>query len=147
MPATADPHLLGCPACRLSFPSRSALRRHDALDHRPAPDGAWLTAQLVGAPPSGGGAAPDVDDDAPLPPTPPSSPPGRRAPLGWALVLVLSLVAAAALPVPLSLAAVSALLVLVCGRWAHRHLEQRPHGSHPEDSDDPHDQHRRSPAA
>ena len=147
MPATTDPHVLACPACRQTFPSRQALRRHDALDHRPAPDGAELTARLVGAAasdhqPTRPVAADDPavpDDGAPPAPASRSPEPGGRVPVGWVLVLVL--LTAAALPVPLSLVVVSALLVLVCGSWAHRHLGEGPHGS------DPHDQQRRSPAA
>lgn len=47
MSATSRHDVRACPDCRLTFPSPQALKRHGALDHRPASDGAWLTARIV----------------------------------------------------------------------------------------------------
>ena len=69
MTPTTHPAPHACSHCRLRFSTTSALRRHDALDHRPAPDGALLTAQVLQPVPPAArvAAARLLTDDAPVP--------------------------------------------------------------------------------
>ena len=107
MSAPARPDLHACTHCRLRFASRRALRRHESLDHRPAPDGARLTAQLLAGLPSAVEPRVAAGDDvtaAPVlladPPAPPAAraqrpPPARRGPTGprVGVLVVVALVA------------------------------------------------------
>ena len=137
MDARVRPAGHACTQCRLTFPTGHGLRRHRALDHRPAPDGARLTALLVAGqpsqpgprvpPPTQGAGAPTVLADAP----PPAGPELRRDPVqdrppvgpvlvGTALAVVLMLVAAGPLPALV-------LSVLVWSHWVRWHvLPPRP---------------------
>ena len=138
MSATARQDVRACPKCRLTFGSRQSLRRHDALDHRPASDGAWLTARIVGTPHTcdeshRGGAGDDragvmavlAERPAPTPARRPVPTPGpTRVP--W--LLVLALVGLAALAVPAGFVAVLALLVLARA-FTPRRLRTRPYRS------------------
>jgi hypothetical protein len=98
VPATTGRHLHSCPDCRLAFDSRQALRRHDALDHRPAPDGVWLTAQLIGTSPSSDELPPNVTgsglaqltDEAPSTPAGQPTTTGRPIRVPWVAVLALA---------------------------------------------------------
>ena len=146
MSATARPDLHDCPKCRLTFGSRPSLRSHDALDHRPASDGAWLTARIVGMPHTGdeshrGGAGDDpggvmallAEGPAPMPERRPVATPGpTRVP--W--LLVLALVGLAALTVPAGLVPALALFVMA---WALTRGRLR---THPYRSDVQHDENR-----
>lgn len=93
MSTTTRPELRACPACRLVHPSRSALRRHEALDHRPAPDGAHLVALIVGDARSGG--LPAAEDRVDRAGATAGAPAPELAALRWAPVLALLCVAAA----------------------------------------------------
>ena len=76
--------LVPCRQCRLTFASDLGLRRHELLDHTPAPDGAALTALLVTPPGESGETS-----------APTGAPPGTGAGplLSGAACLVLALAA------------------------------------------------------
>jgi len=143
---TARQDVRACSQCRLTFGSRQSLRRHDALDHRPAPDGAWLTAQIVGTRHAGDEPHQDgagVDEGGVLAllaerpaPTPrerpvPTPGPGR---VPWPLVL--ALVGLAALTVLTGSVPVLALLALA---WVYRSPRYR---GRPSERDGQHDESR-----
>lgn len=120
MPVATRPDDHACGECRLRFASGRALRRHTAMDHRPAPDGAELTALLVREHHSeaetpapvredrssspvalvDGPDSPGLDSPGPAPPAPApprASPPGAGDRAGGPHVLVLLVVALVAL--------------------------------------------------
>lgn len=138
MSATARQDVRACSKCRLTFGSRQSLRRHDALDHRPASDGAWLTARIVGTPHTSdeshrGGAGDDRGGVMALLAEPPAPTPARRpvatpGPTRIPWLLVLALVGLAALTVPAGFVAALALLVLARA-FTPRRLRTRPYRS------------------
>lgn len=140
MPATTGRHLHSCPDCRLAFDSRQALRRHDALDHRPAPDGVWLTAQLIGTSPSSDELPPNVTgsglaqltDEAPSTPAGQPTTTGRPIRVPWVAVLALA-AALTVLTVPMSPLAAMTLLVLAWGCTARSQLRTSAYRSEPHD--------------
>lgn len=131
MSASTRPDVRACPDCRLTFSSRQLLRRHSALDHRAAPDGAWLTSQLVGAPddPDGSHRVPAVAaragavaQDTDARPSPVGRPTARQPPARVPWLLVVLLVALAALTVHAGPLAGLAVVVTwaVWGPWRAR---------------------------
>ena len=109
-----------CRQCRLTFSSRHALRRHDALDHRAAPDGACLTAQIVGrSHASDGPHRVGAGDDRgggllvePLAPTPAERPVVAPTSSWFLGPFALTLLVLTALTVPAGLVAALAVLML-----------------------------------
>ena len=111
MTSTAPPGPHACPSCRLRFPTVAGLRRHETLDHRPAADGALLTAQALQPPRAS--AAPPAPRAAPAAP----AFDGRRE-LVWRagvlLVVVLLVVASASVP--------AAVALLLLAFWARARI-------------------------
>lgn len=143
MSLPVHPDVRACPHCRLAFPSPAALRRHDRMDHRPAPDGERLTSQCLGTttttterPDVGPVEAGGIDD----------APGGRdgRVPLDpttGALcvgpVPLLALALLVALVVVLGAFPALALAVMVWGHWARWHRSPRTAGAGPSRSTTP----------
>ena len=134
---TASADVRACSQCRQTFPTRRALRRHAAMDHRPAPDGAGLTARLVDA------AEPDHRPRtarepvgvgrlaaAPPPPQADQEPAGPRPSLSpvWAFVVALLVVALVAGPLLAAALWVCALTVTLWWRYDHLGRERQGPG-------------------
>ena len=139
------PDARACTQCRQAFASRRSLRRHHALDHRPAPDGARLTGLLVAdrTPPQAAGERLTSPATAPAQgpaPVPASPPPAARlvpeaadtthgAPMVWIALLVLLALVAGVLGTLLEMAlwAVGLLvLVLLAGGAVVARTMNRP---------------------
>lgn len=120
-----------CSQCRLVLPSRRSLRRHEALDHRAAPDGAQLTARLVGGQPSepepaaavpaGGAAWAGVLAQPPVPPAADPRPTAARGPSPTGPLVVAVLVALVALALGTGPVAALTGSVLVWLHWVRWH--------------------------
>jgi hypothetical protein len=134
---TARADVRPCPQCRQAFPTRRSLRRHASMDHRPAPDGAQLTARLVGAtepdrqPRAVGEPAGSVRLAEPPPQQArqePTRPAGSPAPPAWPFLVVLLLVAVLAGPLLAAALWVSALTVALWWRYDRTGRERRGPG-------------------
>lgn len=132
MSLSVHPGVRACPHCRLTFPSPAALRRHDRLDHRPAPDGAWLTSRCLGTSREGDGAVrPDDRRDRQVPNG------AATSVLGLRLLPLLALVLVAALVVVLGPLLVLSVAVMTWGHWARWHGGPRRAGAGPPGSRTP----------
>ena len=132
------PTARACSHCRQAFPTRRSLRRHEAMDHLAAPDGARLTARLFDArepdrrpqalPEPAGGVrrleplAPEARQE----PTEPSP-----APPAWPLLLVLLVVALLVGPASVAAVWLAALTVALWWRYDHLGRERRGPGRSP----------------
>lgn len=146
MSTSTRPDVRICPECPQTFRSRSALRRHEVLDHRAAPDGTWLTTQLVGPAPSGDDTGEIQPADASVPPpTPaPEAPSAVPGATGVRWLIVMALLALAVLMVALGPVGALALCSLAWGYWARWQLRRSLYGRA---TRNPHRKDRRSPAA